>query len=729
MTMEGQTSGFRDLAAESAKENSQMDESLKKIINEVQELSDTNPDNDNMSDLFEDNFFTSLNITEDQVKTLTKELGKLEKKYKDNESILKEIRDLTLLLESKIDGEQRKASFNKINEMIPNRLGDLSDLSNTDKRNIESFINIPENQNAVMELYFRMLPVQLDNVQQETKIRNYDKKVFNKVKWRIEGKYDKDARWSWELDNKIFTDNFFTTWIEANPDWDGSDAQDDTKIKEMHKDTPHEFSTEQFTKKFEAVNKVRKENNDAKLSWFDIVAKLWTETMGKITRKQWEGDQKTVYYDKGDGNDPTVLTADNFMQELNINAESVWTIEWTLFGKGELEQGITNQKDNRFGKIVGSATEITEPEPPQVESLEASDIQINLFNNISADDVKSAVDAAIANLSAEWLDQATKEKFAERIKEVTAALKDGWQELGRGRKPWHENIKQLQETMQQELTLNPRLRPDWKLWRLTFYAMQKYMWVETEKSWDLKYECGHMLGNNLSGMLENFEDQDYLSRALWDNNSDLQWLQDKAENYIRNPLKYVKDRLDGKLWTCDVPWKTILSGILNESPTIKNKIKLLQFALLPDYTWNIDGIIWPATKKALQSYVDKNRWDNPGDKIKPLWDNIVGDVLTTIGGLDAGTRNAINDETTAYDNTYALIGNKTMKFFDSTTIRNLEIKTVENTSSQSITWIINGKKYSYRNATLFNGDWSAASYADKRKYEAHFWTAYTTLSN
>ena len=140
MGVEGQTRDFRDLAAE-AKENQQMDENLKRIITEVQELSNTDESDNDMGDVLEDNFYANLNITEDQVKTITKELGKLEKTHKDNATVLQQIQNLTALLEWKIDGDKQSASFNKFSEMIPAKINRLKeDLSRQDKRNIENFI-------------------------------------------------------------------------------------------------------------------------------------------------------------------------------------------------------------------------------------------------------------------------------------------------------------------------------------------------------------------------------------------------------------------------------------------------------------------------------------------------------------------------------------------------------------------------------------------------------------
>lgn len=473
-----------------------------------------------------------------------------------------------------------------------------------------------------------------------------------------------------------------------------------------------------FAEDFSKKNTERKTNNETKLWEVDIKT---TVDMSKIIKKTEADNTVKVYLDKWDWNKEE-LTQENFMTILEITKEKVGEkLQWTQFVGNELETAIVGKQESWFNAIKDGATEVTEPEQPQVESLETSQITVNLFNNISADDVKDAVDAAKEHLNAEWLDPADKETFTARITAVIAALKDGWQEIGRGRKPWHENIKKLQETIQNEINLTPRLRPDWKLWRLTLYAMQKYMWVETGKSGDLKYECGHMLGSELSGMLENFEDQDYLSRALGDTTSDLQWLQDKAESYIRNPLLYVKNKLNNS--SCEVPWKEILKSILDD-PTNKNKIKLLQFALLPEYTWNIDGIIWPSTTKALQSYVDKNRWwDASIQTIKPLWTpNDTSSEVPDITSFNQSDWENISDNDN-YENWYARIGD-TMKFFDGTTIRKLQRKTLN--ENDVITWVIKGKEYIYDWSTLCNKKWEEYDWPNKDKYIAHFNTANTT---
>ena len=701
--LEMQTEAFKNLA-QSAEEQD-LGETLEKVIKEVKELSDSDHSNDaiQMSDFLSANFDNLLKgqINQEQVNIIIKEIDKLERKYTYAADLLKQMDNLKALLLSAVAGETPSQYFETFASLVASwNISQLREKLNPSKqRELEIFVRSPENKNKVLDTYLKILWI--TDMSNGTTWR--DRGIIKDVKDRVESTYSTETRWEWELDTKVFTGiQFFTDYISKNSEWDWSDIQ---SIPQTECDW-HMYSVDQYVAKFNNQNESRKATNTEKMNGITITD--WVD-LTKVKRKTWENGEETVVIVDNDGKvvwDP--VTVDDFMTRLNITQPSA--PEWTAFAKGELDQKINELKPTRFNQVKTAVDARTEPEAP-ITPFEVGDITIKLNYWITAEQIHDA----IINLP-----EATKTENKDKINAVIEALKNPWETLPNR---WNSSVKGLQETMQQELTLTPRLRPDWKFWRLTFYAMQKYIWVETGKLGDLKYECGHMLGSELSWMLEHFEDQDYLSRALGDTTSDLQWLQDKAERWIRDPLQYVKSKLEQPDTTFNVPWKAILKDILNGN--CKNKIKLLQFALLPKYTWNIDGIMWPSTKKALQSYIENGRWsDKDGENIKALWTTNDSNIISNIEGYDSTYWESITDEASVsdmYKDSYALIGN-TIKFFDNTTIRKLKTGTEKingTPTNDCLTWIINGKKYIYW-GWLYNSDWTEASADDKTKYEARF---------
>lgn len=599
MALDGQTKDFRQLA-ERVEADEQADAGLKDIIREVKELSDTNSDNDEIKDVLENNFEAGLNITEEQVRTLTKELGRLENKYKDKPEILQQIQDLTSLLEWKIDWEQRSESFNKLNGLIPDKLPRLKqELSSQDKRNIEKFIKSPTNTNQVMEMYLRMLSVQIDS--DLPWVGSGDKKVFRKIKWWIEEKYnDEAARWTWELDNKIFTADFFTDWINANPEWDGSDVQDDAKIREMKK-WPHMFTSEQFKEKFKTKNQERKTNNETTLWGLGIEQIV---DMTKIIKKTEADNTIKVYLDKGDGTKEE-LTQENFMATLEITKEKVGEkLQWTQFVGNELETAIAGKQEDWFNAIKLGATEIPEPTPQ--ESLENADaIGVSLFNNIEKETVKGAVDDAKAHL--EWLSTEDRQKFSDRIDKVIKALKDTSKPLSNSKKPWYESIQELQKEMNREAGLSRPLNPDWKLWQYTFFVMKNYMWL-TATQWEtLVYERGGSLSgmqkkiaeligaednetalNDLGVYATGDKDVNQVALELIDNSNRRWYLKNYLKNYRKEPF----------------PWRSQIEDMMKpeNAEDRKDLLQDLQLALIPYYNWHIDWLMWPSTLTAIENY-------------------------------------------------------------------------------------------------------------------------------
>lgn len=606
MGVEGQTRDFRDLATE-AKENQQMDENLKKIITEVQELSDTKTENDDMSDVIWDNFNDSLKATEKQIKTIIKELGKLEKTHKGNDTVLKQIQELTALLEWKIDGDKQRESFNNFSGMIPDKINRLKeDLSRQDKRNIENFIKGDGNKNAVLETYLKMIWV--GNMPDHTTSR--DQRIFDEIKTQIEAKYNESDRAQRELDTKVFTGiQVFADYIQNNTEWNWNTDPSQAYIDQMCSWT-HMYNADQFKAKFNEKNNERIASNNEKIWQIVITDKFDINTVKKIT---WEGGSVTLEFTK-EGSDPVTITKEDFMETIGIQINAP---EWTVFANGELEAAINGKKEDWFNQIVVAAGEKPAPEQPEapaIEQLEEDSIKETKMRwrpPVELGTVVAAVNEAIGKLSGienEWERENTKAK----IEEVINALKNPWTLDGRRRQ---SGIKTLQENMQSDLNLSPALIPDWKFGPKTLYAMKNYIWAEVSNKDTLQYEVSRWR----------------LSRRQWriydaylnDDTNTLtnEWI---TCNEWEDPYEAVREQLDtsssarrkeilGIVENKNFPWKKTIDDLVKD-PEHKN-LKSVQLQLVPDYKWHIDGLIGPLTVNAIYDYVNRN------DKWNDEWSN------------------------------------------------------------------------------------------------------------
>lgn len=428
------------------------------------------------------------------------------------------------------------------------------------------------------------------------------------------------------------------------------------------------LNSETFAQQFSAKNLERKNTNTEALNNLSILSLLDQNKAITKTETEWT-------YKYGD----VEFTQANFLTQLGITPDTIKTnLEgaWAVFAWSELENAISSKQNERFNKIKAEANDIT----PKFEitSLKEDQINIHPFNDIEKKDIVDMISNATSKVDT-YGDPNQQQEYAGRINKVVSAMKDGWNNPIN----WSQSIKTLQNEingMKDELWLKKSLDPDWKLWRNTFFAIKEYLWVASR--WDkLRYETNRgRLWNTLNGALQWFDDLNTLQTILWDDNGNLWALQDKAEDYIRNPLKFVVDKLSED--NCQIAWKKRILDTISKWNW--DNMRVLQLSLLPNYKWTIDGKMWPLTTRALQDYIEKNISGNEND-ITPLM-NGSNDKMRLKWDSNQYTSYVV-DRVDWDDNKGTYYG------FDWTVIKDWE----KNTSGENIyvEGTVNGKSYRY----------------------------------
>ncbi len=478
MAVEWQSQEYQDLTRNAEAENSQMDQALKNVIKEINELSDTTNLNDsiNFNQILSANVLDKFNkIPETQRNAINSEINRLKEQYANDPGISKQLNTLSILFEAPTSNTATwAASFDTFSRLVKlqatNRLRD--NITNSERRDIKQFIEDDNNKNTVLDTYLSMLPiVPRENMAEGTSWR--DRSVINDIKDWIEEKYNKNGEiWLRELDNKIFTGvEIFADYIKNNPTWDGSTAPTEAYIQEKCS-WAHAYTADQFKAKFAEKNAARITTNNEK---------FWTITMenkynkDKIKKIKWEDNTYTLELTKDDGNTVTA-TVNDFIENLGIQIDAP---EWTAFTNNERQAAINSKKQNWFDDIVNHVEDkLTAPAQPEAQAItefttENFDSNLKLFNRVTKEDIVAAIDDAKGKL--DWYEANDKAQYTERINEVITALTNSWEAVNN---TWSQKILELQQNMNAALSLNRPLVEDWKLWKNTFSALKTYIWVE-----------------------------------------------------------------------------------------------------------------------------------------------------------------------------------------------------------------------------------------------------------
>lgn len=478
MAVEWQSQEYQDLTRNAEAENSQMDQALKNVIKEINELSDTTNLNDsiNFNQILSANVLDKFNkIPETQRNAINSEINRLKEQYANDPGISKQLNTLSILFETPTSNTATwAASFDTFSRLVKlqatNRLRD--NITNSERRDIKQFIEDDNNKNTVLDTYLSMLPiVPRENMAEGTSWR--DRSVINDIKDWIEEKYNKNGEiWLRELDNKIFTGvEIFADYIKNNPTWDGSTAPTEAYIQEKCS-WAHAYTADQFKAKFAEKNAARITTNNEK---------FWTITMenkynkDKIKKIKWEDNTYTLELTKDDGSTVTA-TVNNFIENLGIQIDAP---EWTAFTNNERQAAINSKKQSWFDDIVNHVEDKpTTPAQPEVPAItefttENFDSNLKLFNRVTKEDIVAAIDDAKGKL--DWYEANDKAQYTERINEVITALTNSWEAVNN---TWSQKILELQQNMNAALSLNRPLVEDWKLWKNTFSALKTYIWVE-----------------------------------------------------------------------------------------------------------------------------------------------------------------------------------------------------------------------------------------------------------
>lgn len=601
MAIEWQKQEYQNLASQAEAENSQMDQALKIVIKEINELSDTTSLNDsiNFNQILSANVLNKFNkIPETQRNAINGEINRLKAQYANDPGISKQLNTLSILFEAPTSNTATwAASFDTFNRLVrlqaTNRLRD--NITNSERRDIKQFIDDQNNKDIVLDTYLSMLPIiPRENMAESTSWR--DRSVINDVKDRIEWKYNEQTRQERELNNKVFKGyDTFANFIKSNENWDWKTPITDV-ANYINTNYPyHTFTPEQFIWIFNEKNNERRttltNNLNEIVNWLDYTN----------IKKKWE----TTLVIEG-----TEYTSDNADLLTKLNITNIFP-EWIPHTTAELAAAPWEL----FNKIIAKAeaiTEAPEAETPAIDKISTEDINKTKMRwkiRVKPEDVVTAINNAIDSI-ANLTDDSQKSTMTEKINTVINNLKEPWTiEQGWGQ----TNIRELQKTMK---AAGQNVMIDWKFGPNTFNAMNNYL-----KVWS-------------SEQVDPTEPNDPNETQIGDPES--------VETPVLNPKKEALNYMKNKI----IPWKEIIEDL------IKNEmwIRYIQLALLPEYKWKIDGKFGPKTLEAFKKYVDAFSTET-GFNYTEMWGLINTDKYNN------GWKNIINLNKDSMEDSFAIINN------------------------------------------------------------------------
>lgn len=563
MAIEWQKQEYQNLASQAEAENSQMDQALKNVIKEINELSDTTSLNDsiNFNQILSANVLNKFNkIPETQRNAINGEINRLKAQYANDPGISKQLNTLSILFEAPTSNTATwAASFDTFNRLVrlqaTNRLRD--NITNSERRDIKQFIDDQNNKDIVLDTYLSMLPIiPRENMAESTSWR--DRSVINDVKDRIEWKYNEQTRQERELNNKVFKGyDTFANFIKSNENWDWKTPITDV-ANYINTNYPyHTFTPEQFIWIFNEKNNERRttltNNLNEIVNWLDYTN----------IKKKWE----TTLVIEG-----TEYTSDNADLLTKLNITNIFP-EWIPHTTAELAAAPWEL----FNKIIAKAeaiTEAPEAETPAIDKISTEDINKTKMRwkiRVKPEDVVTAINNAIDSI-ANLTDDSQKSTMTEKINTVINNLKEPWTiEQGWGQ----TNIRELQKTMK---AAGQNVMIDWKFGPNTFNAMNNYLKVWSSEQADPTEPNDPNTASNDPG-----ETQNGVENPI---KNSLTELQSELENKNFQGKQRVIDNIIGKTWS-----------------ERENSVRQLQLHLLPKYKWKIDWKFWPNTLKALQDYM------------------------------------------------------------------------------------------------------------------------------